>query len=126
MHENGDLHLDVKAGNCLFNGIDSDRSALIDFDLSGHFDCATYPENYVLDIADGQRHRDATPGGRGLYEHDTYALAAVLKLSRPAEELEDRWAEVFNLVEASQLAEAVDMLRSQEMYKLELRSLFQK
>ena len=122
MHENGDLHLDVKAGNCLFNGTEHDRSALIDFDLSRPVDGATYPENYVLDIADGQRHRDATPGGCGLYEHDTYALAAVLKLSRPAEGLEEEWDEVCNLVEASQLADAVEMLRSQEMYKLELRA----
>ena len=34
MHENGDLHLDVRAGNCLFNGTIHNLSALIDYDLS--------------------------------------------------------------------------------------------
>ena len=118
MHENGDLHLDVKAGNCLFNGTDHDRSALIDFDFSRAVDDATYPENYLLVITDGERHPDAAPGGRGLSEHDTYALAAVLKASSPAQEFKEKWATVCYLVEAGQLADAVEMLGDQEMYEL--------
>ena len=123
MHEDGNLHMDVKAGNCLFNGTEHDRSALIDFDLSRPVVDATYPSNYVLVIADGRRHPDAKPGGQGLHEHDTYALAAVLKLSIPVTQvLEDQWAAVCNLVEAGLLVEALKELRDQEKYELKLRA----
>jgi serine/threonine protein kinase len=121
MHEDGNLHLDVKAGNCVFNGTDHDLSALIDFDLSCPTNLARYPRNYVLDIADGRRHSDAKPGGRGLQEHDTYALAAVLRLSTAVKpELQAQWAAVCDMVEAGQLADAVDELRLQDEYQLEL------
>lgn len=121
MHEDGNLHLDVKAGNCLFNCTEHDLSALIDFDLSLPVASAKYPRDYVVHIADGSRHSDATPGGPGRHEHDTYALAAVLKLSRAVKhELQAHWAGVCSLVEASQLAEAAEELRRQDEYELEL------
>jgi hypothetical protein len=124
MHEDGNLHLDVKAGNCLFNGNEHDLSALIDFDLSRPAASAIYPTNYVIVIADGRRHPDVEPGGRGLQEHDTYALAAVLRLSRSVkQELQAQWAAVCSHVEAGQLADAVEELRCQDEYQLELDSV---
>jgi serine/threonine protein kinase len=123
MHEDGNLHLDIKAGNCVFNSTDHDLSALIDFDLSRPAISAKYPRNYVRFIADGRRHPEAMPNGRGLKEHDTYALAAVLKLSKAVQlELQDQWATLCSMVEAGQLADAVVELRLQDEYQLELVS----
>ena len=122
MHEDGNLHLDVKAGNCVFNSIHHNRSALIDFDLSRPVTNAKYPKSYELNIADGQRHPDAVPGEFGSVDHDTFALAAVLKFSRAVkEELRSEWDRVCNLVEAGQLADAVEELRRQDQYDLELK-----
>jgi len=121
MHEDGNLHMDIKAGNCLFNGTEHDRSALIGFDLSRPVASAMYPKNYVLVIADGQRHPDAKPEGHGLQAHDTYALAAVLRFSRAVKkEFQAQWDSVCSLVETSQLAYAAEVLRGQSEYQLEL------
>ena len=121
MHEDGNLHMDVKAGNCLFNGTEPHLSALIDFDLSRPVALAKYPLNYVLAIADGRRHSGVKQGGDGLKEHDTYALAAVLRLSIAVEhELKSQWASVCSMVEAGQLAEAAEELCRQDTYQLEL------
>ena len=77
--------------------------------------------NYVLAIADGRRHSGVKQGGDGLKEHDTYALAAVLRLSIAVEhELKSQWASVCSMVEAGQLAEAAEELCRQDTYQLEL------
>ena len=123
MHENGDLHLDVKAGNCLFNGTIHNLSALIDYDLSSPFESATYPNNYVLAITDGKRHADAVPGGLGKVAHDTFALAAVLKLSTPMmQDFKDKWDTVCTMVQNGLLADAAKELKEQDEYELKLRA----
>ena len=122
MHTDGNVHMDVKAGNCLFNDSDHHLSTLIDFDLSRPLESATYPLNYVVDITDGQRHPNASPGCAGAYEHDAFALAAVLSRSRPQEtERKEDWDDVCRLVETCQLEEAIHMLKNQDYYKLTLK-----
>lgn len=113
--------MDVKAGNCIFNGEEPELSALIDFDLSRPLESVLYPRNYSIDVSDGMRHQDAKPGGHGHYEHDTFALAAVLKRSKPVnEESQSQWDAVCLHVASGLLAEATAELLNQEEYELTL------
>jgi serine/threonine protein kinase len=115
MHEDGNLHMDIKAGNCLFNDTNNGLSTLIDFDLSQPVAVAKYPHNYEHSISDGKRHLDAQPGNIGLEEHDNFALAEVLRREEAIGwELQFQWESVCSLVEIGQLIEAVDELCNQE------------
>ena len=76
IHEQGLGHGDIRASNVVFgaNGL----GRFIDFDFSGAVGEATYPVGYNCDIHDGKRHHDAVGGAFLAYEHDWYALGALM------------------------------------------------
>jgi hypothetical protein len=84
VHAAGQLHMDIKAGNVIFNHSDGAASRLIDFDYCGRVGHVVYPARYNQNIADGARHRDAVAGNNGTKAHDFFAMMSVMQLFRPS------------------------------------------
>jgi serine/threonine protein kinase len=75
LHEDGCVHGDIRALNCVF---DDDGSRLIDFDFGCGDGEAKSPKNYQILLDDGTRVRFAK-GGTPIHKwHDVFALASLL------------------------------------------------
>ena len=59
MHDDGNIHGDIRCSNVLYCDDDEAKSQLIDFDFSGSENIKKYPIGFSNDIEDGKRHKDA-------------------------------------------------------------------
>eukprot|EP00048_Salpingoeca_helianthica_P002527 m.58024 g.58024 ORF g.58024 m.58024 type:complete len:678 (-) comp12156_c0_seq1:239-2272(-) len=86
MHTAGWCHADIREANMVFTH-PAAESRLIDFDfarnLSHEGANARYPPNWNPSIDDGKRHPDAKAEETMHFEHDLFALHAVLSLYQP-------------------------------------------
>lgn len=79
MHDNNDVHGDLRLANIIFNG---EKSQVIDFDWSGKAKGKCYPKGWVLKIPDGERQTRVKAGRQLRKEHDCVALLGMMKLFR--------------------------------------------
>lgn len=87
MHTAGWCHSDVREANMVFTR-PAATSCLIDFDFAHNItessgSDARYPRNWNTTIDDGARHPGATAGAEVRFEHDVFALHAVMRLYQP-------------------------------------------
>jgi serine/threonine protein kinase len=107
LHRERIVHGDLRLSNLVFS-ITSDVVTIIDYDFAGHHEDKKYPPRFNCNIDDGARHRSATAGRALLYEHDWFAVAAMMKLCQPEQE-EPRWRQAqTQLQEPSVTSEVVD------------------
>jgi serine/threonine protein kinase len=106
VHTDGRLHMDIKLGNMVFNHSNGSESRLIDFDYSGLAGRTFYPSRYNQNIADGERHKDAAAGRKGMKSHDDYAMMRAMQLFQPLKSaLAGQWHEWSTRVGEGQLVE---------------------
>jgi hypothetical protein len=107
---------DIRASNIVF-GKDSD-SFFIDMDYCGLVGQVLYPETFRLEISDGKRHTAVLPGAKAMKEHDSFSLAATLKIF----ELKDKsvqgfWGEVLSAIQNNHLSDALRSLQMHESFE---------
>jgi hypothetical protein len=121
LHKNGWVHGDVRLANMLSAGI------LIDFDLVGKHDVATYPRGYQSIRHDGKRHEeietaintendeDAVELVKLKKSHDCYSMAYVMRLFKVYDpSIQQCWESAADFVEDENIQEAIDVLNEQK------------
>ncbi len=78
LHRDGVVHGDIRASNIVFT--EGGQAQLIDFDYSGDTN-RTYPKGFNRKIEDGKRARGARAGARLSFEHDWFAVAALMRMA---------------------------------------------
>jgi serine/threonine protein kinase len=118
IHNDGNIHMDMRASNLVFS--ENDGGSVIDFDFCSPVNDAIYPSNYCIDIGDGSRHKDVKAGGIGTVGHDCFSLASVFRLCTPDNgDFANDWDKVCLLVQNVTLQEALENIcNSPEDYNL--------
>ena len=99
VHDQGYLHLDIRAANVIFTsaGRDDYGAQLIDFDYAGVSGVVRYPTFFNPNIEDGERHPNAIGEALADPQHDWFAVSKMLVLYRPLDEsLLGLWAGVID------------------------------
>eukprot|EP00742_Colponemidia_sp_Colp-10_P004411 GILJ01004708.1.p1 GENE.GILJ01004708.1~~GILJ01004708.1.p1 ORF type:complete len:539 (-),score=59.40 GILJ01004708.1:345-1859(-) len=113
LHDNGVVHGDIRLSNIVFAD-QPGNSRLIDFDMAGRAGEDKYPLNFNPTVFDGERHCDAIAQTKLKFEHDLFAMAAVMNLFFP--ELADQqqqWQQIIG-----ELRSATDQLLQTVIDKL--------
>jgi hypothetical protein len=118
IHDDGNIHMDIRASNLVFN--ENGGGSVIDFDFCSPVSDAVYPANYCINIGDGSRDKDVKAGGIGTIGHDCFSLASVLRLCAPDNnDFASHWEEICSLIQNVKLQEALDKIcNSSEDYNL--------
>jgi hypothetical protein len=98
LHQGGIVHGDLRLSNAVFSSR-SDVVTIIDYDFAGRAGEKRYPPQFNQDIDDGARARSASAGRCLLFEHDWFAIAAMMKKCH-LEQAELRWRQAQELLEA--------------------------
>lgn len=91
LHQNNQVHGDIRASNMIFPSDSSQIASLIDFDLGGTEGVAIYQEGYQHSVDDVTRHPDAHHGNTLQRSHDLFALASLLAKCSVREQDQETW-----------------------------------
>jgi serine/threonine protein kinase len=85
IHDKNVVHGDLRFANIIFSkaGVSPIYSKLIDFDYSGVDGEHMYPDRFNLDIPDGKRHCEVSPGELLRKKHDVYSFKWMCSQYRP-------------------------------------------
>jgi len=90
------VHGDLRASNIIFRN-DKEGATIIDFDLAGENGRRIYPKGFNTKINDGARACSVKEGRPLLFEHDWFAISAMMKLCVLEGEQQD-WLEACMLL----------------------------
>ena len=107
LHADGVIHGDIRASNIIFG--EQGSATLIDFDFSGYTTC-TYPKGFNRDIEDGKRARGARPESKLEFQHDWFALDALMGMAQVPDT--SLWNNARSLVSEGNLNGALVLLDS--------------
>jgi hypothetical protein len=105
LHAQKIVHGDLRLSNVVFS-VMSDVVTIIDYDLSGQHGMKKYPQHFNCKIDDGARHQCASAGRLLLYEHDLFALGAMMKMCQPERD-EPRWQQAYKRLQEPSVAPEV-------------------
>ena len=109
LHRDGVVHGDLRLSNVVFSSTSSDVATIIDYDFAGRVEEKKYPPHFNRDIDDGARARSAAAGRQLLFEHDWFAVAAMMKKCQ-LDRTEPRWRCAQELLETLGPGQDVDQV----------------
>lgn len=93
------VHGDLRASNIIFHD-DKEGATIIDFDLAGENGRKIYPKGFNTKINDGARAPRSVSEGRPLlFEHDWFAIGAMMNLCLLEDSEQQDWLEACRLFE---------------------------
>lgn len=99
------VHGDLRASNIIFHD-DKEGATIIDFDLAGENGRKMYPKGFNTKINDGVRAPRSVSEGRPLlFEHDWFAIAAMMNLCVLEDCEQEDWLEACRLLEGVNISE---------------------
>jgi hypothetical protein len=101
------VHGDLRASNIIFHD-DKEGATIIDFDLAGENGRKVYPKGFNTKINDGARAPRSVNEGRPLlFEHDWFAIGAMMKLCVLEDCEQEDWLEACRLLEEANVSREV-------------------
>lgn len=102
-HEAKIVHGDLRASNIIFHD-DKEGATIIDFDLAGENGKKIYPKGFNTKINDGARARSVREGRPLLFEHDWFAIGAMMKCCVLEDGEHQDWLEACRLLEEANVS----------------------